>query len=296
MQIITNKDQKEIKHHGNDQFPFLISEERLSKYECGSFLWHWHNEIELTLINKGEMIYKINNNMFHLHEGESLFGNTGTLHEGYMYENKDCNYTSITFDSKLIYGFDNSILYSKYVAPIIQDFSLSSIHLDCSLEWHLDFIDLLKDIILIYQEHDFAFEFDIIIKLQQLWKLLILNYNFNTKDTNYDKRNYDRIKDILSYIEKNYDSKLTLEDISSHIHLCKGECCRIFKRYMKVPLFDFILDYRIEKSLDKLINTTDSIQSIAFHVGFHDSNYYSKVFSKRKGCTPSQYRKNMTII
>ena len=69
MQIITDPAGKELKKHGDSSFPFLVSYERLSGYETGSFLWHWHPEIELTYIEKGEMLYKINQNTFHLKRG-----------------------------------------------------------------------------------------------------------------------------------------------------------------------------------------------------------------------------------
>ena len=52
MQIITNQFQKELKQHGNEQFPFLVSYQKLSEYESGSFMWHWHPEIEITYVQK----------------------------------------------------------------------------------------------------------------------------------------------------------------------------------------------------------------------------------------------------
>ena len=60
MQIITNQFQKELKQHGNEQFPFLVSYQKLSEYESGSFMWHWHPEIEITYVQKGTMCYKVN--------------------------------------------------------------------------------------------------------------------------------------------------------------------------------------------------------------------------------------------
>lgn len=291
MQIITNQFQKELKEHGNYQFPILISNERLSKYESSSFLWHWHHEIELTLIDKGEMIYKVNDNIFHLHQGEALFGNANSLHAGCMYENKDCQYISITFDPKLIYGYENSIVYLKYVEPIIQNFALSAICFNFSEEWHKKVTDILRGIVKICKQKYYSYEIDVLIKLHQFWKLLFLHINSTPVITAYDKRNYDRIRSILSYIENNYTSKLNLEDIAEHIHLCKSECCRLFKRYMKVSLFVFILEYRIEKSLNYLANSDYSIVDIATNVGFSDSNYFSKVFGKIKGCSPTKYRK-----
>lgn len=241
-------------------------------------------------IQEGEMIYQINGDSFHLHKGEALFGNTSTLHEGHMYEQKDCTYTSITFDSRLLYGYEGSILYSKYVAPIVQNFALPSVCFDLSKEWHKDIILLIKKIIKLDISHCITYQLDLVNYLQQFWKLLFLHHQPDTAITEYDKRNYERIKTILSFIESNYIYKLTLEEIADQVHLCKEECSRIFKRYMKLSLFDFILEYRIEKSLYYLVNTDNSIRDIAIHVGFNDPNYFSKVFSKVKGCSPTRYR------
>lgn len=66
MQIITNQFQKELKQHGNEQFPFLVSYQKLSEYESGSFMWHWHPEIEITYVQKGTMCYKVNHMVYHL--------------------------------------------------------------------------------------------------------------------------------------------------------------------------------------------------------------------------------------
>ena len=56
MQIITNQFQKELKKHGSDHFPFLVSYQRLSEYDSNSFLWHCHPEIEITYIKKARCI------------------------------------------------------------------------------------------------------------------------------------------------------------------------------------------------------------------------------------------------
>ncbi len=60
---------------------------------------------------------------------------------------------------------------------------------------------------------------------------------------------------------------------------------------MKIPLLEFILEYRIEKSLNYLADSKCSVRDIATYVGFNDSNYFSKVFSNIKGCSPTKYRK-----
>ena len=290
MQIKTNQFQKELKEHGNFHFPLLVSYEKLSKYESGSFLWHWHPEMELTLITKGTMVYQVNAKTFCLSEGQVLFGNSSTLHAGSMYENGDCEYISLTFDPKLIYGYDHSILYTKYVKPIIQNTSLPAILFDGSAHWHNDIRSIIEDIIRIESEKYMTYELDITAKLQAFWKLLFLNTDTVSPETSHDKKSYDRIRDMISYIEANYAFSLTLADISESIHVCPSECSRLFKKYMQISLFDFIARYRIEKSVEYLTSTNFSIVEIAGFVGFNDSNYYAKVFRRQKGCSPMQYR------
>ena len=86
MQIQTNRNQREIKAHGDFTFPVLVSKECITDYEFGTFSWHWHSEIEMTLVEDGEMIYQVNGADFHLQEGDVMFGNANTLHSGHMVE------------------------------------------------------------------------------------------------------------------------------------------------------------------------------------------------------------------
>lgn len=53
MRLQIDKEQKEIKRHGSYGFPVLVSYERLSYFDTGEFPWHWHPEIELTLVMEG---------------------------------------------------------------------------------------------------------------------------------------------------------------------------------------------------------------------------------------------------
>jgi YesN/AraC family two-component response regulator len=216
-----------------------------------------------------------------------------------MYKNRDCEYTSITFDPKLIYGYENSAVYVKYIEPIVKNFALPAVHFNqfspSTTAQTKKVFTILKNIITLYHNKNNLYEFDIINNLQEFWKLLYTHGGGDSEIKSFDKRNYERLRNILLYIENNYASKLTLEDIASSIHLCKGECCRLFKQYMNVSLFTFILAYRVEKSLEYLTNSDYSMSDIAANVGFSDSNYYSKVFTKIKGVSPTKYRKALFI-
>ena len=292
MQIITNQFQKELKKHGSDHFPFLVSYQCLSEYDSNSFMWHCHPEIEITYVKEGSMHYRINNRSFHLKEGDIIFCNSNALHSGEMENQEDCSYTPITFDPKLIYGFFQSTICTRYVDPVIQNLAVCALHIDYSEKWHETFRDRMLEVISLDKKKPDFYELDISIRMQLLWRLLVEHLPHQPVSTTSDFTEYERIRRILSYIEQNYMNQITLDDISEHIHLCESECTRLFKRHMNTTLFSFLQEYRIERSLEYL-NTKESISSIAEKTGFSDSNYYSKVFSKIKGCSPREYRKNL---
>lgn len=289
MQIITNQFQKELKQHGNEQFPFLVSYQKLSEYESGSFMWHWHPEIEITYVQKGTMCYKVNHMVYHLKEGDIVFNNSGALHSGTMENQKDCAYIPVTFDPRLIYGFFQSTINSKYVDPVIQDSMLPAICIDQSESWHKPFREYLLRIIDLDEKKPDFYELDITICLQSMWRLLLEHITYEPQASRENSLEYDRIKKILSYIEENYQNKITLNDIAGHIHLCESECTRLFKRHMNTTLFAFLQEYRIERSLE-FLQDDQPVSAVADKAGFSDPNYYSKVFAKIKGCSPREYR------
>ena len=231
-QIITNQFQKELKQHGSEHFPFLVSYQKLSEYESGAFMWHWHPEIEITYVQTGSMCYKVNNLTYHLKEGDIVFNNSNALHSGAMENHQDCSYIPVTFDPRLIYGFFQSTINSKYVDPVIQDPRLPAVCIDQSETWHSAFRKHLLAIISLDQKKPEFYELDITIHLQMMWRLLLSHITYEPQDTQENSPDYDRLKKILSYIEENYSHPITLKDISGHIHLCESECTRLFKRHM----------------------------------------------------------------
>ena len=170
MQIITNQFQKELKKHGSDHFPFLVSYQCLSEYDSNSFMWHCHPEIEITYVKEGSMHYRINNRSFHLKEGDIIFCNSNALHSGEMENQEDCSYIPITFDPKLIYGFFQSTICTRYVDPVIQNLAVCAVHIDYSEKWHETFRDRMLEVISLDKQKPDFYELDISIRMQLLWR------------------------------------------------------------------------------------------------------------------------------
>lgn len=292
MQIITNQSQKETKPHGQPGFPILVSHEQLSHYESGSFLWHWHPELEFTIVTDGQISYQINQQTFEATKGQVLFCNANALHTGHMIDGQDCQYLSITLDAKMIYGFHSSTLREKYVDPITQNFTLSGLFFDMSQPWHLTILQHLKKIVSLYEKQSSMYELEITVELHKLWETLFLHCQDTLATSTVEQTSYQRVLSIMHYIELHYMEKVTLQSISDLLHLSECECSRLFKRYMNTTLFSFLQKYRIERSVELLSRTDLSITEIAIQSGFSDSNYFTKTFVKHMCCTPRDYRKH----
>lgn len=292
MQIQTNRNQRELKTHGDFAFPILVSRESITAYEFGTFSWHWHPEIELTLIEDGEMLYQINGRDLHAVKDQIIFANSNTLHSGHTIENRACHYWSITFDPKLIYGFENSLVQTKYVDLVTSGREFSALYFDGTENWHREIQTDMKNIIKLEQEKPEFYEMETQMSLCRIWLTLLKHREeFVPDDNTLSPKTSARLKAILGYIHENYDKKISLDNIADSVHICKSECCRFFKKHMQESLFDYLLRYRVEQSIPYLRNPEYTVTDAAFLSGFTDAGYYSRVFRKYAGSAPRDFRK-----
>lgn len=290
MQIITQENQKELKEHGNYAFPVNISIEKIQSYEKGIFLWHWHPEVELTLILSGQIEYHIEDTTYILSEGDGVFCNSNSLHSGYMHENRDCTYLSITFHPRFLYGYENSILNTKYVSFITSNELWSSLHLEKSVTWQQNVLECMNKIYELSQSAPRDFELQVHMLLLNIWQRLYQHFSSQPADEQKPKQHLQRLRDILLFIEEHYNQDLSLEDVANSANICKSECCRFFKRHMGITIFDYILYLRIQNSLP-LLKKSDTITEVASLVGFSSPSYYSQIFKRYMKCTPKEYMK-----
>lgn len=293
MQLKINNEKKELKFHGSYEFPVFVSHEVLSNYERGAFAWHWHPEVELTYIEEGQIEYQVNDTVYCLKAGEGLFCNANALHTGHMLNQGDCRYLSVTFHPRMIYGFEGSAVDKKYVEPVTRNDLLGGLHLVPDTEWQKQVLLSIQTIVTDYEGHLPGFELTICQTLLQIWNTLYTNvWSKISADPSVQYKDIERLRKTITYLQEHYHERVTLGAIAENVNICASECCRFFKRHMNQTIFEYLLEYRIEKSLPLLIKGEDSITSIAQMVGFSNPAYFGKVFHQVMRCSPSDYRKS----
>ena len=288
MELRVNKEKRELKSHGTYEFPVNISRKRLSSYETGSFPWHWHDEIELTLILSGEIDYRVNDNSYRLRAGQGLFCNSDALHAGSRVEDSDCDYVSLTFHPRLLGGYEGCVIRRKFVDTIVSS-GCSSVELSPEESWQATILNTLENIYTLSQNRTELFELEVQRQLLGIWGELFRHWS-DQAQTVSDPEKIQRMRVILAYLHQHYGEKITLEDVAKEVGLCKSECCRFFRRQMRQSLFDYLLDYRIGRSLPLLRESQATVAEVASQVGFSNPAYFSKVFRGRMKRSPREYR------
>lgn len=103
------------------------------------------------------------------------------------------------------------------------------------------------------------------------------------------------IHDVIAYIDQNYLAPISLTDLAEHFFLSKEHLSRLFKKETGQNLFSYIMYLKLTES-KRLLKTTDmTLDDIAFHLGFSNGNYFSKVFKKNCNLSPSEYRNQNSI-
>ena len=98
------------------------------------------------------------------------------------------------------------------------------------------------------------------------------------------------ITTAVEYIMKNYNKEISLEVVSKELYISTGYLSLLFKQEMKVNFIDFISNYRIDKAKELLKDNSLKNYQVARQVGFNDEKYFSQLFKKHTGVTPTQYR------
>ncbi|KXG74708.1 response regulator transcription factor [Thermotalea metallivorans] len=100
------------------------------------------------------------------------------------------------------------------------------------------------------------------------------------------------ISKSLKYIHENYDQDISLDDVAKEMNMSYHYFCKFFKDAVGKNFVDYLTELRIEKSKELLKDAAVSVKEVCYKIGYSDPNYFSKIFKKVTGITPTEYRAN----
>ena len=119
---------------------------------------------------------------------------------------------------------------------------------------------------------------------------LFFKYNQLVENKKTENGKSERLKGILRYISKNYYSELSIPSMAEKFHMSE----KYFSRYFRVSTGQNFTEYlntlRIEKSLEFLRYTDNSITDIALDCGYENISYFNRIFKRYMNTSPLKYR------
>ena len=101
-----------------------------------------------------------------------------------------------------------------------------------------------------------------------------------------------RVLKVKNYINENYKKEIRLSDVASLAGMSPSAFSRFFKQHTGRNLSDYIIDLRLGYASRKLVDSTDAIAEIGYGCGFNNLSNFNRIFKKKKGCSPSEFREN----
>jgi transcriptional regulator GlxA family with amidase domain len=98
------------------------------------------------------------------------------------------------------------------------------------------------------------------------------------------------VKQAIAYLHQNYTRPVSRWEIAEAVGVSEDYLSRVFHREVNISPWDYLNRYRILQSKQLLLNTSETIGSIARQVGFKDQAYFSRVFHKITGLSPQAFR------
>ncbi len=257
---------------------FIEIEKSIKSTEWSMIDLHSHPHYEIYFLQKGSRTFFLSNTLCKITAPSLLIIPPHSLHktEGEGFERYNIYFTDSYLDE-----FQRQTLQKK---------SLTVINL--SHGESLTLIDAFDKLLAVdkrkkHSEHVIKALFSYII-------YLISELTLNAQSHEYPEQEYvpPLVLKAVDYLNSNYDKKTTLNQIANHFFISKGALIYNFNKFLGCSPIDYLLNIRISKAKEMLLNTDKSVNEIAELCGFSSANYFGLIFKKKENLSPLMYKKH----
>lgn len=271
------------------QYPLTYFKQKLSKQTYEMIDWHWHSGVQFCYVTSGEVMIQTAQKTVILEEGEGMFIHAQQVHKA-TNQSARAEYISLNLPVHFL-GLEGSEMYHRFMEPVLYAKDIETILFRKNDVNMKKLLTKLRTCAEKTDSESDSYSLNLIADLLLLWEELLYQISIIDCSQNNKNTTNKRLQDILRYLQENYKKKITLQAIAQHINLSQSECSRFFKKVTGETLFEYLLKFRIEKSIELLKNTDLTITEIAYETGFTSQSYYDQRFRKIKGISPLKYKR-----
>jgi AraC-like DNA-binding protein/mannose-6-phosphate isomerase-like protein (cupin superfamily) len=254
--------------------------------------WHYHPDIELTFVLRGEGIRQVGDHIGHFKAGDIMLTGENLPHD-FLVKKKgeQADFLVVQFKKELVSQFPELIELSQlldqakrgvlfshrnevddlpgndHVEMILQNFGDKG----PSEQW-LDFFNVLNQL------------------SRRSVRTTLCSELFSSHLLG--DIHLTRINQIIEFVNNHYTRSIELKEVAELVSMTVPSFCRWFKRTMNVSFVTYLNQCRVEYSARLLLSTHMQISKVAADSGFDSISSFNRAFKKVKGASPSVYRRN----
>lgn len=290
MNIPEYENYQEKKSHGSPTFPYTT-------YLCSipldfsSVPLHWHEELEIIYIKKGRGQIMVDLENHPVSAGTLVLILPRQLHAIGQYEDFSMEYENIIFHPDILLSKKSDDCSSDFLLPLFTNMISLPTLITPDLPNYEKIAKCIDEADEICKTYPKAFQFAIKSQLFSFF-FLLFSTCANMAILPKNKRSLDKMKQIMKYIECNYMEKITIADIASEIGVSSSHFMKFFKNTMGTSFIDYLNEYRLAMASRLLLSSDASVLDVANEVGFDNLSYFNRLFKKKFGLAPTNYRKS----
>ena len=255
---------------------------------------HTHKFYEINIITEGTGVHHVENNSFPVKQGDFFIIPPNTKH-GYS-ETSSLNIFHLLLSDKFLEKYNDELKALRGYALLFNIEPKLRVKNNLKIFPNIPsstFMFLNSEIAKLHKinREEMLSETKKSIKtLNLILELSSIVTSDNFSSTKRSIIDVNQISNVLSYIDNNYNEKITLNDLCKISNMSRSTLLHHFNLACSCSPSDYLLSVRLENATKLLENTELAIATIAQECGFFDSSHFTKFFYQKKGILPKDYR------
>ena len=251
---------------------------------------HWHDEIELIIVKRGKGVISTGLESHVVAAGAVVIIPSGHLHSISALENERMEYENILFKKELLSASGNDLCVRDFLNPLWEGRVPFPPVINESCAYHRELLKCIDEADRLCDTRPLGYQLCIKSLLFRFAYILISNLGVSTAKKRSDK-SLEKVKLVLEYVHQGYAGRLSVDAAAALCFYSKAHFMKFFKAALGVSFITYVNDYRLSVAADMLLSTSDSVLNIAMGTGFESLSYFNRLFKRKYGVSPNEYRK-----
>lgn len=268
-------------------FPFQISEVKLTPQNSRPGTWHWHSYFEITCVLEGKGNYFVNGQEYTMEENDIIIFNNVEPH-GWKLIGGNMRLLVMIFSPEFV-AEKISVFDTEYLKPFVERGSNFKNRVGREESVNAEIRTSIQEIYQEWNERREGYPLMIKANVLRILTMLIRTYQDKTKSGEMlrEKKNaMKRLEQAFSYIDEHYCEKITLDEVAASVYMSSNYFSSYFRKVTNISFSDYVTRMRLNHARELLREGRGSVTEIAMECGFNNISNFYRLYKKHIGKLP----------